>query len=124
VCPKHFIEFSKKCTDRRCEEIHFGGMTRMKIRPLQDRLLVKRLESEEKTASGIIIPDNAKEKPMEGEVIAVGAGKTLENGTVRAPEVKQGDKVLFSKYAGSEVKIDGIEHLILTENDVLGVILK
>jgi chaperonin GroES len=96
----------------------------MKIRPLQDRLLVKRLESEEKTASGIIIPDNAKEKPMEGEVIAVGAGKTLENGTVRAPEVKQGDKVLFSKYAGSEVKIDGIEHLILTENDVLGVILK
>ena len=94
----------------------------MKIRPLQDRILVKRLESEEKTASGIIIPDNAKEKPMEGEVIAVGAGKKLDDGTTRALEVKSGDKVLFSKYAGSEVKIDGTEHLILREDDLLGII--
>jgi chaperonin GroES len=96
----------------------------MKIRPLQDRILVKRLESESKTASGIIIPDNAKEKPMEGDVIAVGAGKALDNGTVRASEVKTGDKVLFGKYAGSEVKIDGIEHLILNESDILGIIEK
>jgi chaperonin GroES len=95
---------------------------RMKIRPLQDRILVKRLASEEKTASGIIIPDNAKEKPMEGEVIAVGAGKTLDDGKVRKPDVKVGDKVLFGKYAGSEVKIDGVEHLILREDDLLGVL--
>jgi chaperonin GroES len=94
----------------------------MKIRPLQDRILVKRLESEEKTASGIIIPDNAKEKPMEGQVIAVGAGKLLDDGKLRKPEVKAGDKVLFSKYAGSEIKLDGIEHLILREDDLLGVI--
>ncbi len=96
----------------------------MKIRPLQDRILVKRLASENKTASGIIIPDNAKEKPMEGDVIAVGAGKALDNGTVRASEVKAGDKVLFGKYAGSEVKIDGVEHLILNESDILGIIEK
>jgi chaperonin GroES len=94
----------------------------MKIRPLQDRILVKRLAGEEKTASGIIIPDNAKEKPMEGQVIAVGAGKKLENGSISKPDVKVGDKVLFSKYAGSEVKIDGVEHLILREDDMLGVI--
>lgn len=94
----------------------------MKIRPLQDRILIKRLAGEEKTASGIIIPDNAKEKPMEGQVIAVGAGKKLENGTLHKPDVKVGDKVLFSKYAGSEVKIDGHEHLILREDDLLGVI--
>jgi len=94
----------------------------MKIRPLQDRILIKRLEGEEKTASGIIIPDNAKEKPMEGLVVAVGAGKLLDDGKLRKPEVKAGDKVLFSKYAGSEVKLDGIEHLILREDDLLGVI--
>jgi len=94
----------------------------MKIRPLQDRILVKRIAGEEKTASGIIIPDNAQEKPMEAEVIAVGAGKALDNGTIRASEVKKGDKVLFGKYAGSEVKIDGVEHLILNETDILGVI--
>jgi chaperonin GroES len=94
----------------------------MKIRPLQDRILVKRLASEEKTASGIIIPDNAKEKPMEGQVIAVGAGKKLDNGTISKPDVKTGDKVLFSKYSGSEVKIDGAEHLILKEDDILGII--
>ena len=94
----------------------------MKIRPLQDRILVKRLEAEEKTASGIIIPDNAKEKPMEGEVIAVGNGKVLDDGKVNKPDVKVGDKVLFSKYAGSEVKIGGDEHLILREDDLLGVL--
>jgi len=94
----------------------------MKIRPLQDRILVKRLEAEEKTASGIIIPDNAKEKPMEGEVIAVGNGKMLDDGKMRKPDVKVGDRVLFSKYAGSEVKISGAEHLILREDDLLGVI--
>jgi chaperonin GroES len=94
----------------------------MKIRPLQDRILVKRLESEEKTAGGIIIPDNAKEKPMQGEVVAVGNGKMLENGKVQKPDVKQGDRILFSKYAGSEVKIDGTEHLILREEDILGIL--
>jgi chaperonin GroES len=94
----------------------------MKIRPLHDRILVKRLEGEAKTASGLIIPDNAKEKPMEGKVVAVGNGKVLENGTVRKLEVKAGDRVLFSKYSGSEVKMDGAEHLILTESDILGII--
>lgn len=96
----------------------------MKIRPLQDRLLVKRIESEAKTAGGIIIPDNAKEKPMEGQIIAVGNGKRLEDGSLHKPEVKVGDRVLFSKYAGSEVKIDGVEHLVLREDDLLGVIEK
>ncbi|MCX6106407.1 MAG: co-chaperone GroES [Proteobacteria bacterium] len=95
----------------------------MKIRPLQDRILVKRLQGEEKTASGIIIPDNAKEKPQEAEVIAVGAGKVLDDGKLRKPDVKVGDRVLFSKYAGSEVKIDGHEHLILREDDLLGVLV-
>ncbi len=94
----------------------------MKIRPLQDRILVKRLESEEKTASGIIIPENAKEKPMEGKVIAVGNGKRLDDGSIRKPDVKVGDRVLFSKYAGSEVKIDSDEHLIMREDDLLGIL--
>ena len=96
----------------------------MKIRPLQDRILVKRLESEEKTASGIIIPDNAKEKPMEGEVIAVGNGKVLDNGSTHKPDLKVGDAILFGKYAGSEVKLDGIEHLVMREDDILGVLSK
>jgi chaperonin GroES len=96
----------------------------MKIRPLQDRIIVKRIEEEEKTKGGIIIPDSAKEKPMEGEVIAVGSGKILENGTKQAPEVKKGDRVLFGKYSGTEVKIDGVEHLIMREDDILGVIEK
>lgn len=94
----------------------------MKIRPLQDRILVKRVEAEAKTASGIIIPDNAKEKPMEGEVIAVGNGKVLDDGNLRKPDVQVGDKVLFSKYAGSEVKLDSVEHIILKEDDILGVV--
>lgn len=96
----------------------------MKIRPLQDRIIVKRLEGEEKTKGGIIIPDSAKEKPMEGKVIAVGNGKLLDNGQRSKPEVKEGDRVLFGKYAGTEVKIEGEEHLILREDDILGIIEK
>jgi len=96
----------------------------MKIRPLQDRIIVKRIEEEEKTKGGIIIPETAKEKPMEGEVIAVGSGKILENGTKQSLEVKAGDRVLFGKYAGTEVKIDDVEHLIMREDDILGVIEK
>jgi len=97
-------------------------MAKPKIRPLQDRLLVRRLGSEERTKGGIIIPDTAKEKPQEGEVIAVGNGKVLENGTVLPLDVKVGDLVLFSKYAGSEVKIEGEEYTIMREDDVLGVV--
>jgi chaperonin GroES len=96
----------------------------MKIRPLQDRLIVKRVEEEEKTKGGIIIPDSAKEKPMEGKVIAVGKGKLLEDGKIHPLDVKAGDRVLFGKYAGTEVKIDGEEHLIMREDDILGVIEK
>ena len=96
----------------------------MKLRPLQDRLVVKRLAEEEKTKGGIIIPDTAKEKPIEGEVIAVGSGKQLDDGKVRALDVKQGDRVLFGKYSGTEIKIDGVEHLILREDEVLGIIEK
>jgi chaperonin GroES len=94
----------------------------MMIRPLHDRILVKRLEEQEKTAGGLYIPDTAKEKPVEARVIAVGSGKILDDGTVRKPEVKKGDKVLFAKYSGSEVKIDGEEHLILREDDLLAVV--
>ncbi len=94
----------------------------MKIRPLQDRILVKRLEAELKTKGGIIIPDSAKEKPIEGQVIAVGSGKVGDDGKVRPVEVKAGDKILFGKYSGTEVKIDDVEHLIIREEDVLGVI--
>lgn len=94
------------------------------IKPLQDRVLVKRLDAEEKTASGLIIPDTAKEKPQEGEVIATGPGKIMENGTKVELTVKAGDKVLFSKYAGTEVKIDGVEYLIMREDDILGIITK
>jgi len=96
----------------------------MKIRPLQDRVIVKRVDEEEKTSGGIIIPDTAKEKPMEGEVVAVGGGKILDNGTKVPMDVKAGDRVLFGKYAGTEVKIDGVEHLIMREDDILGIIEK
>ncbi|MFH1675036.1 MAG: co-chaperone GroES [Pseudomonadota bacterium] len=96
----------------------------MKIRPLQDRILVKRLEEEAKTKGGIIIPDSAKEKPAEGVVVAVGKGKVLENGTKLPLEVKKGDRILFSKYGGTEVKIEGVEHLIMREDDILGVVEK
>ncbi len=94
----------------------------MKIRPLQDRILVKRLDSEEKTKGGIIIPDSAKEKPSEGKIVAVGAGKILDDGKVQPLDVKKGDKVLFSKYGGTEVEVDGEEHLIIREDDILGVL--
>ena len=93
----------------------------MKIRPLQDRIVVKRLESETQTKGGIIIPDSAKEKPVEGKVVAVGNGKVLKNGKVTPLEIKVGDVVLFGKYSGTEIKLDGVEHVLLREDDVLAV---
>ena len=94
------------------------------IRPLHDRVMVERNEAEKKTAGGIVLPDNAKEKPKEGTVIAVGSGRLLENGEVKALEVKKDDRVLFDAYAGSEVKLGGKEYLILTEKEILAVINK
>lgn len=94
----------------------------MKIRPLQDRVIVKRIEEEEKTKGGIIIPDTAKEKPQEGRVIAVGKGKITEDGKVIPLDVKEGDRILFGKYAGTEIKIEGEEHLIMREEDILGIV--
>ena len=94
----------------------------MKIRPLHDRILVKRLQEQDRTAGGLYIPDTAKEKPIEAQVVAVGNGKIMEDGSLRKLEVKAGDKVLFAKYSGSEVKIDGEEHLILREEDLLAII--
>lgn len=94
----------------------------MKIRPLHDRVVVRRVELEEVSAGGILIPDSAKEKPMEGEVLAVGNGKILENGEVRPLDVKVGDKVLFGKYSGSEVSMDGEEVLVMREEDIMGVL--
>jgi chaperonin GroES len=96
----------------------------MKIRPLQDRILVKRLEEEERTKGGIIIPDTAKEKPSEGLVISVGKGKVLENGTQLPLDVKKNDRILFGKYSGTDIKIEGEEYLIMREDDVLGIIEK
>lgn len=96
----------------------------MKIRPLHDRLLVKRLEEQETTKGGIIIPDSAKEKPIEGKVLAAGHGKLLEDGKVRPLDVKEGDRILFGKYSGTEIKIEGEEHLILREDEVLAVVDK
>jgi chaperonin GroES len=93
----------------------------MKIRPLQDRIVVRRMESEEKTKGGIIIPDTAKEKPVEGKVVAVGNGKVLKDGSMRALDVKVGNTVLFAKYGGTEVKLGGVEHMILKEDDVLAI---
>ena len=92
------------------------------IRPLGDRILVKRIKEEDKTKGGIIIPDTAKEKPQEGKVVAVGKGKRSENGDLIALEVKEGDRILFGKYSGSEVKLEGEEHLILREDDILGIL--
>jgi|SRR4051794_16120119 chaperonin GroES len=94
----------------------------MKFRPLQDRVLVRRLEQEEKTRGGIIIPDTAKEKPMEGEVLAVGPGARDESGKVQPLDVKPGDKILFGKWSGTEIKIDGEELLIMKESDIMGII--
>ncbi|MEO1333669.1 MAG: co-chaperone GroES [Myxococcota bacterium] len=92
------------------------------FRPLADRILVKRLDGEEKTKGGIIIPDSAKEKPQEGEVVAVGNGKKLDDGNVQEVDLKVGDRILFGKYSGTEIKLDGEEHLILREDEVLGVV--
>jgi chaperonin GroES len=94
----------------------------MKFKPLQDRVLVKRVQLEEKSTGGIIIPDNAKEKPAEGKVVAVGNGKVLKSGELRKPEVKVGDRVMFGKYTGSEVVVDGEEHVVLREDDLLCVL--
>jgi chaperonin GroES len=128
--------FRGACQGGRGRARLFGGGTRhnpnhsnpedrtMSIRPLQDRVIIKRVKEEEKSKGGIIIPDSAKEKPIEGKVVAVGNGKVLEDGKVRKLDVKAGDIVLFGKYSGTEVKIDGEEHLILREDDILGVIEK
>ena len=94
----------------------------MKIRPLQDRIVLKRVAQEEKTKGGIIIPDAAKEKPVEGEVVAVGNGRVLKSGKVQPLDVKVGDRVLFGKYSGTEIKVDGEEHVLLREDDVLAVL--
>ncbi len=96
----------------------------MKFRPLADRVLVKRIDKEEKTSGGIIIPDSAKEKPQEGEVVAVGNGKLLDSGETSGMDVKKGDRILFGKYAGTEIKLDGNEHLILREEEILGILEK
>jgi len=94
----------------------------MKLRPLGDRILVKRIKEEEKTKGGIIIPDTAKEKPQEGKVVAVGKGKVAEDGKLIAPEVRAGDKILFGKYSGSEIKLEGDDLIVLREDDILGII--
>jgi chaperonin GroES len=94
----------------------------MKIRPLADKVLVKRLEAENKTAGGIVLPDTAKEKPQRGKIISTGRGKVLDDGTVKKMQVKKGDTVLFTSYAGSEIKIGGKEHLIMSESDILAII--
>jgi chaperonin GroES len=103
-------------------ETNIKGAKTMKFRPLHDRVVVRRLESEEKTAGGIIIPDTAKEKPQEGEIIAVGPGARDEQGKIVALDVKQGDRILFGKWSGTEVKIDGEELLIMKESDIMGVL--
>ncbi len=94
----------------------------MKVRPLHDRVIVKRIEEEETTKGGIIIPDTAKEKPVEGKVVAVGAGKILENGKKQPLEVKKGNRILFGKYAGTEINIEGEEHLIMREDDIIAIV--
>ena len=94
----------------------------MKIRPLSDKVLVQRLEAENKTTGGIVLPDTAKEKPKKGKVIAVGKGKILDNGKLKTMQVKKGDMVLFTSYAGTEIKIDGKEHLIMDESDIIAII--
>lgn len=94
----------------------------VKIRPLHDRVLVRRAEEETKTAGGIVIPDNAAEKPQRGEIVAVGQGKILENGSVRPLAVKVGDKIYFGKYAGTELKVDGVEYIMMREEDIMGII--
>jgi chaperonin GroES len=108
----------------KAQSLQTQGEISMKIRPLHDRVIVRRLEEERKTAGGIVIPDTAKEKPIQGEVLAVGNGKLLENGQQRALDVKVGDKVLFGKYSGTEVKVGNEELLVMREEDIMGVIEK
>jgi len=96
----------------------------MNIRPLSDKVLVQRLEAETKTAGGIVLPDSAKEKPQRGKIVSVGEGKLLDDGTRKKPQVKKGDTVLFTSYAGTEIKIDGKEHLIMDESDIMAVVEK
>lgn len=96
--------------------------TKLKLKPLADRVVIKKLDAEEKTAGGIVIPDTAKEKPQQGQVLAVGSGKLDENGKRQPMELKEGDKVLFAKYSGTEVKIDGIEYVIMAERDILAIV--
>jgi chaperonin GroES len=99
-----------------------GGGVGVNLKPLADRVIVRVIEAEEKTKGGIVLPDTAKERPQEGEVLAVGSGRRLDDGTVVKPQVKVGDKVLFSKYGGTEVKLDGTEYLIMREEDILGIL--
>jgi chaperonin GroES len=106
----------------RAAEANDGGNQAMKIRPLQDRVVVKRIAEEEKTKGGIIIPDTAKEKPVEGEVLAVGSGRVQKDGSVRPLDIKKGDRVLFGKYGGTDVKLEGDDVLIMREDDILAVI--
>jgi chaperonin GroES len=104
------------------KNVRTKGERKMNVRPLYDRILVKRVEEEQKTAGGLYIPDTAKEKPQQGLVTAVGNGKVLDDGSLRKLDVKTGDKILFSKYSGNDIKIDGVEHLILREDDVLAIL--
>ncbi len=104
------------------QPLYTQGENPMKIRPLHDRVIVRRLEEERKTPGGIVIPDTAKEKPIQGEIVAVGKGKILENGETRALDVKVGDKVLFGKYSGTEVKVGNEELLVMREEDIMGVV--
>jgi chaperonin GroES len=97
-------------------------MSKSKVRPLQDRIIVQRLDEQEKTAGGLFIPDSAKEKPQQGKVVSVGKGKVREDGTIQPLDVKAGDKILFGKYSGTEIKIEAEEYLIMREDDVLGVV--
>lgn len=106
----------------KAQPVTHSGESTMKIRPLHDRVIVRRTEEERKTAGGIVIPDTAKEKPVQGEVVAVGKGKLLENGEVRPLDVKAGDKVLFGKYSGTEVKVGNEELLVMREEDIMGII--
>jgi chaperonin GroES len=117
VAPRSWCASNPERTATDTEEL-------MKIRPLYDRVVVSRIAEEEKTKGGIIIPDSAKEKPVEGKVLAIGAGRVLEDGSVRKLDIKVGDRVLFGKYSGTEVTLNGEEHLILREDDVLGIVEK
>jgi chaperonin GroES len=121
-CQSKGIRLTRGARNATTQTKEAGGS--MKVRPLHDRILVKRVEEEKKTAGGIIIPDTAKEKPQEGRVIAVGNGKVTENGKVIPLEVSAGDRILFGKYSGSEITLDGEEHLIIREEDVLAVLGK